>query len=190
MNVNKKIKDENLCIWKDLPQRFSGLGRGGPVFTGETWSFLQNVGFRPCDWKGRKVNLCPGDVSVDCHASPKHFQGIITLWFFPFTARITAAITLQCLRDCEEAKASTGSWPGALWGRVPALLVLSSDCGSWSQHHCGRHQKAVGYRDTDKALSSSRQQTSKKDVYQWLAAKGKREKISRDLRKVTEETFI
>lgn len=61
MNLNnlilgecKQLKDENLCIWKDLPQRFPGLGRGGPLFTGETRSFLQSVDFRACDLEGQK----------------------------------------------------------------------------------------------------------------------------------------
>lgn len=51
-------------------------------------------------------------------------------------------------------------------------------------------KKQLGYRGTDKALSSSRQQTSKEDVYQWLAAKGERQKISRDLENMTEWMFI
>lgn len=41
-------------MWKDLPPRFSGLGTGGPLFTGETRSFLQNVDFRACDLEGQK----------------------------------------------------------------------------------------------------------------------------------------
>lgn len=48
----------------------------------------------------------------------------------------------------------------------------------------------LDYSGADKALSSSRQQTSKEDVYQWLAAKGKTEKISRDLENMTEGTFV
>lgn len=50
-------------------------------------------------------------------------------------------------------------------------------------------KKDLGYSSTDQALSSSGQQTSKQDVDQWLADKGKREKISRDLENMTEEMF-
>lgn len=106
--------------------------------------FSSKCGFQTM-WIGRAGRwLCPGDVPVNCHVSPKHFQGIITLWFLSFRSLPGSPTRLQYLRDCDEAKASAGSWHGALWGRVPALLMPSSDWGSRSQHHCGTHQKAVG----------------------------------------------
>lgn len=51
-------------------------------------------------------------------------------------------------------------------------------------------RKQLGYSSTDKALSSSRKQTSKEDVYQWLATIGKRKKINRDLENMTEGMLI
>lgn len=51
-------------------------------------------------------------------------------------------------------------------------------------------KKQLSYSSTNKALSSSRQQTSKKDVPVVGCQRKKREKISRDLENMTEETFI
>lgn len=65
-------------------------------------------------------------------------------------------------------------------------MIVTADPNITAAHT----KKWLDYSGTDKALSSSRQQTSKEDVYQWFAAKGRTEKISRDLENMTEGMFV
>lgn len=156
-------------------------------FYRRNFEFSSQCGFQTM-WIGRAERwLSPGNVSVDCHASPKHFQGIITLWFLSS-------------HSLPESCSNQTAVPEGLWGgesfhaELTRCLVRQNPCPAGAQQRLWKQiptsLQQLGYSSTDKALSSSRQQTSKEDVCQWLAAKRKREKISRDLENMTEETFM
>lgn len=137
------------------------------------------------NWKGRKVTLPWRRVSglPDCHAGPKHFLGSITLSFHSQNHCSTRGTVrrgklpwelTRCLVSQSPCPAGAQQW---LWEQIPNITGADT-------------KRQLSYSSTDKALSSSRQQTSKKDVPVVGCQRKKREKISRDLENMTEETFI
>lgn len=92
--------------------------------------FSSKSGFQTM-WIGRAERcLCPGAVSVDCHASPKHFQGVTTLWFLSFHSLPESPQQSDCNTwgTVRRGKLLQGAdTRPSLWGRVPALLVPSRD---------------------------------------------------------------
>lgn len=148
--------------------------------------FSSKCGFQTT-WIGRAERwLCPGDVSVDCQ-----------------TAMLVQSISWVASPSLSIHR--TTAAPEGLWGgesspwELTRCLVSQSPCPAGAQQWLWEQipnitgadtKRQLSYSSTDKALSSSRQQTSKKDVPVVGCQRKKREKISRDLENMTEETFI